>query len=74
MSNTSKLIAKEVKELMTPATIIPIVILALVFGSLGSASRRRTSQREADVGIINQGDGPLSLFVHDSIASTEDRL
>ncbi|MDD1744161.1 MAG: hypothetical protein LUO85_06000, partial [Methanomassiliicoccales archaeon] len=62
MSNTTKLIAKEVKELMTPATLIPIIILALVFGSLGSAFSGSTSvlSEKPTIGIINQGEGPLS--------------
>ncbi len=71
MSNTSKLIMKEVKELLTPATLIPIVIIALIFGSLGSAISGSTSilSEKPTVGIINQGDGPLSQFVYDDIAS-----
>ena len=71
MSNTSKLIMKEVKELLTPATLIPIIIIALVFGSLGSAISGSTNvlSEKPTVGIINQGDGPLSQFVYDNIAS-----
>jgi ABC-2 type transport system permease protein len=62
MSNTSKLIIKEVKELLTPATLIPIIIIALVFGSLGSAISGSTNvlSEKPTIGIINQGDGPLA--------------
>jgi len=35
MSNLSKIIKKEVKELLTPATLIPVIIIAVIFGSLG---------------------------------------
>jgi ABC-2 type transport system permease protein len=71
MSNTSKLIMKEVKELLTPATLIPIIIVAVVFASLGSAISGSTSvlSEKPTVGVINQGDGALSQFVYDSIAS-----
>jgi ABC-2 type transport system permease protein len=70
MSNTSKLIMKEVKELLTPATLIPIIILAVVFGSLGSAISGSTSvlSEKPTLGIINQGDGPLSHLVNDELA------
>jgi len=35
MSDLSKIIRKEVKELLTPATLIPVIIIAVIFGSLG---------------------------------------
>jgi ABC-2 type transport system permease protein len=43
----------------------------LVFGSLGSAISGSTNvlSEKPTIGIINQGDGPLSQFVYDSIAS-----
>ncbi|MCX6650981.1 MAG: ABC transporter permease [Methanomassiliicoccales archaeon] len=37
MSNLSKIARKEIKELLTPATLIPIIVIALLFGSLGGA-------------------------------------
>jgi len=71
MSNTSKLIMKEVKELLTPATLIPIIIVAVVFGSLGSAISGSTNvlSEKPTIGLINQGNGPLSQFVYENIAS-----
>ncbi len=71
MSNTSKLIIKEVKELLTPASLIPIIIIALVFGSIGSAISGSTSvlSEKPTIGLINQGNGQLSQFVNDSISS-----
>jgi|WetSurMetagenome_2_1015567.scaffolds.fasta_scaffold37487_3 ABC-2 type transport system permease protein len=35
MSNLSKIARKEIKELLTPATLVPIIIIAILFGSLG---------------------------------------
>ena len=71
MSNTSKLIMKEVRELLTPATLIPIVIIALVFGSLGSAFSGSTDvlSEKPTIGLINLGDGELSQFVYNDIAA-----
>ena len=36
MSHLGNIIKKELRELLTPATILPIIILAIVFGSMGN--------------------------------------
>ena len=36
MSALGNIIKKEMRELLTPATILPIVVVALIFGSMGS--------------------------------------
>ena len=36
MSALTNIIKKEVKELLTPATILPIVFVAILFGSIGN--------------------------------------
>ena len=41
MSALVNIIKKELKELLTPATILPIVVIALIFGSLGSSMESR---------------------------------
>jgi ABC-2 type transport system permease protein len=71
MSNTSKLIIKEVKELLTPATLVPIILIAVVFATLGSSISGSTDvlSEKPTIGLINQGNGPLSQFVYDNIAS-----
>ena len=35
MRPLSNIFSKEVRELLTPATVLPIVVLAILFGSLG---------------------------------------
>ena len=37
MSALGNIIKKEVRELMTPTTFIPIILIAIMFGSLGNA-------------------------------------
>ncbi len=37
MSSLGNIIKKEMKELLTPATILPIVVMAVIFGSMGNA-------------------------------------
>ena len=37
MSALGNIIKKELKELLTPSTIIPVIIIALIFGTIGSS-------------------------------------
>ncbi len=63
MNNLSKIIRKEVKELLTPATIVPIIIIAILFGSLGGVFGGVEEQLEEPpiIAVINQDGGYLSL-------------
>lgn len=36
MSALGNIISKELKELMTPATFLPIIIMAIIFSSMGN--------------------------------------
>jgi ABC-2 type transport system permease protein len=63
MSSLGKIIRKEVKELLTPATLIPIIIIAVLFGSLGGVFGGVEEQLEEPpvIAVINQDGGPMSL-------------
>lgn len=63
MSSLSKIIRKEVKELLTPATLIPIIIIAVLFGSLGGVFGGVEEQLEEapKIAVINQDGGSMSL-------------
>ena len=37
MSAVGNIIKKELKELLTPATFIPIIIIAAIYGSMGGS-------------------------------------
>ena len=56
MSALTNIIRKEIKELLTPATILPIVILTLVFGSIGGTmgGLEEEIQQKAVIGLINE--------------------
>ena len=62
MGELGNIIRKELKELMTPSTFIPIIIMAILFGSLGSTF----SGIEEDLGeapviaLIDMDDGDFS--------------
>jgi len=65
MSALGNIIKKELKELLTPATILPIVVIALIFGSIGSSMEG--IQEELDekpvLGFINEDNNTLSTIV-----------
>jgi ABC-2 type transport system permease protein len=62
LSALGNIIKKELKELMTPATILPIVVLALVFGSIGNVIGDIEGELEAPpvIGVINTDTGNYS--------------
>ncbi|NLX48179.1 MAG: ABC transporter permease [Euryarchaeota archaeon] len=62
MSSLSKIIRKEVKELLTPATLIPIIVIAVLFGSLGGVfgGIDEAMEEAPRVAIIDQDGGLMS--------------
>jgi ABC-2 type transport system permease protein len=62
MSSFGNIVKKEVKELLTPATIIPIIIIALLFGTLGSSIEGIQEELSEDpvIGYINEDSGMFS--------------
>jgi len=65
MSALGNIIKKEIKELLTPATILPIVILALIYGTMGSsiAGIQEQSQEPPIIGVIDEDDSTFSTNV-----------
>jgi len=62
MSALTNIIRKEIKELLTPATILPIVILTLVFGSIGGTIggiEDEISEKPV-IGLINEQNSTYS--------------
>ena len=59
MSAFGNIVKKEMKELLTPATIIPIIIIAIIFGSIGTSMESIQEEFEAKpvVGYINEDIG-----------------
>ena len=59
MSSLGNIMKKEIKEILTPATIAPIILMAVLFGSLGNAIsgiENELSEKPA-IGLINEDDG-----------------
>jgi len=65
MNALVNIIKKELKELLTPATILPIIVIAIIFGSIGSSMEG--IQEELDekpvLGVINEDNSSLSKIV-----------
>ena len=56
MNHLYNLIKKEVKELLTPASVLPIIVMALVFASLGNLTGAAISESQgssATLAVIN---------------------
>lgn len=66
---------KELRELLTPATVIPIVLMALILGSLGNAFGGIESElnEKPVVGVINEDNNSFSNVVT-SILDVESKV
>lgn len=62
MSALGNIIFKELKELMTPATFLPIIIMAIVFGSMGNTigGIEQELEEAPTIAIINADNGNFS--------------
>ena len=74
MSALGNIIKKELRELLTPATILPIVFIALIFGSLGSSMEgiQEGLQEKPILGIINEDNSALSTIVVSILENESD--
>ncbi len=62
MTALTNIIRKELRELLTPATVVPIVLMALLFGLIGNMVGNISEQAQAKptVGIVALDDGVLA--------------
>ena len=65
MSSLSNIIIKELKELLTPASILPIIIIALLFGSIGSSMEGVIEgfDEKPVLGYIDEDNNSLSAIL-----------
>jgi ABC-2 type transport system permease protein len=61
MSGLGNIIKKEIRELLTPATFLPIIIIALLFGSMGSSiqSIQEEALEPPTIGVIAEDNSSL---------------
>ena len=62
MSSLINIIKKELRELMTPATFVPIIIIAILFGTLGNAIGNIEEEMEEKpiIGFIDVDNSSIS--------------
>ena len=74
MSSFGNIIKKEIKELLTPASIIPIIIIAIIFGSIGSSMEGIQSgfNEKPVIGYINLDEDSLSSIVTSYLNNNSD--
>jgi ABC-2 type transport system permease protein len=70
MSSLTNIIIKEMKELLTPSTIIPIILMAVMFGAMGNMMSGIGEELEEKpvIGLINEDNGDLSKIVTDILS------
>lgn len=64
MSSLGNIIKKELRELMTPTTFIPIIIIAIIFGTMGSAIGNIEEEMDEKpvIGFIDADNSSLSFI------------
>src|SRR4030042_5442168 len=64
MSALGNIIKKEIKELLTPATFLPIIIVALIFGTMGNSIQgiQDEAKEPPVIGLINEDNGTLATI------------
>jgi len=64
MSGLGNIVKKEIKELLTPATFVPIILIALIFGTMGNSIQGIQEQalEKPVIGIINADNGTFATI------------
>lgn len=69
MSQIGGIIKKEVKELLTPSTLIPLIIFALIFALMGNVFKGADESigDKPTIGLISFDDDELAIIVEDTL-------
>ncbi|RLF40158.1 MAG: ABC transporter permease, partial [Thermoplasmata archaeon] len=64
MNHFLNIVRKEVRELLTPTTLIPIVIMALIFGGMGNmiGGAMEEAKEKPIIGLVNADSGAFSIL------------
>jgi len=74
MRPLSNILTKEVRELLTPATVVPIIVMALLFGSLGGlmGDVEEEVSKPPVIGLIDQDGEGFSLLAAQVLESNAE--
>jgi ABC-2 type transport system permease protein len=64
MSGLGNITKKEIREFLTPATFVPIIIVALIFGTMGSGIQgiQKQSLAPPTIGVIDEDNSTLGII------------
>jgi ABC-2 type transport system permease protein len=67
MSGLGNIIRKEIKELLTLATFLPIIVIALIFGTMGNSLQgiQEQVQTAPVIGVIAEDNGTFGVMASD---------
>ena len=73
MRSLSNILGKEIRELLTPATVLPIIILAILFGSMGGiiGDVEGEASKPPIIGIVQYDDGVLASKFSDTLEEND---
>ncbi len=77
MNSTLNILRKEMREMMTKSTILPIVVIAVLFGAMGSmmGGIEEEATSAPTVGIVNDDtDGDLAAIAVDVIGTLSETV
>jgi ABC-2 type transport system permease protein len=76
MNHLGNIIKKELKELLTPATLLPIIIIAIVFGSMGNVIGGIENEltEKPILGLINEDNENLSELASSIIENNSELI
>ncbi len=69
MSSFTNIVKKELKEMLTKSTVIPIILMAVLFGFMGDAfsGLDESVAAKPTIGLVNQDDGNLSSIASEML-------
>jgi ABC-2 type transport system permease protein len=70
VNSTMNILRKELREMLTKSTILPVIFLAVLFGAMGSmiGGVEEQAAQPPTVGLINDDGGDMSLLAVETIS------
>jgi ABC-2 type transport system permease protein len=64
MSGLGNITKKEIRELLTPATFVPIILVALIFATMGNSIQgiQKQSTASPTIGVITEDNNTLGVY------------
>ena len=68
------ILRKEIREMLTKSTVLPVILLAVMFGSMGSmiGGVEEQASQPPTIGLINEDDGDLAMLAAETMYDRAD--